>query len=220
MKNMEKIKEATMQDFMKKFGLLLDECAAQEKRIFELEEKVAALSSQLKTEKKGSLTEYPHLESAFKVFEFPHGQILQLKSTNPDSLADYAFVAVKRFYPTTQKLECYAFYVHERSGLDKIYIADEQVKNAYSKPSEGFENYIATRVGIDMNQGWRICGGVMVSDEMQKMFNLAESIGYKAYYSFTANPDFSRGYSTCIPIKEAWVCGPLERIKKKNHRHG
>lgn len=70
MKNVEKIKEAIMQDLLEKFGLLIDECAAQEKRIFELEEKVAALSSQFKTEKKVHLQNIRILNLPSKCLNF------------------------------------------------------------------------------------------------------------------------------------------------------
>lgn len=217
MKNVEKIKEATMQDLLKKFGLLMDECAVQEKRIFDLEDKVAALSSQLKKKKRYSKLECLRLElviSTFKEFDFPHGKILKLKNVSPYSRADYAIVAVKRFYSTDKKLECYAFYVHEKSGLNKLYIADKQAKNIYSKPVGGFENYISSHVGLDLNQGWEIVSVLMAFDEVEKLFQLAKSIGYWTPYTITSSKP-PRGCSR-IPVHEAHVNSSFERVKRKS----
>lgn len=221
MKNVEKIKEATMQDLMEKFGLLKDECAAQEKRIFDLEEKVAVLSSQVKKKKRDSNPEYLSLvpaTSTFNEIDFTHGRILKLKKLDTYSPADYAIVAVKRFFPTDHTLECYAFYVHENSGVDQLYIADEQAKNAYNKPSQGFITSIASHVGLDLDQDWKIEGGLMAFDEVQKLFQMAESVGYKADPSVTTSPT-PRG-CTRIAVHEAYVCSPFERIKKENNSHG
>jgi hypothetical protein len=217
MENVEKIKEATMQGLLKMYGLLMDECAAQEKRIFDLEDKVAALSSQLKKKKGYLKLECPRLEpaiSTFKEFDFPHGRILKLKNVSPYSRADYAIVAVKRFYSTDNKLECYAFYVHEKLGLNKLYIADKQAKNIYSKPSRGFENYIFSHVGLDLNQGWKIASGLMAFDEVEKLFQLAESIGYWTPYTITSSKP-SRGCSR-VPVHGAHVNSSFERTKRKS----
>lgn len=214
----ESTKEVMMQDIMGKFRLLLDESWAQKRRIFALEEKVAALSSRVKDER-GCPSPEPAV-SAFGEADFPHGRIMKLKNTNPDFPADYAIVAVKRFYPADQILECYAFYVHKKSGLDKVFIADEQVMEGYSKPSEDFENRIADHVGIDMRQGWVIRGGLMALDEVQKLFRLAEAVGYRACYSVTTDSSHRSSSRSRIPVHEAYVTGPFERMKKKRHRHG
>lgn len=221
MKNVEKIKEAIMQDLLEKFGLLIDECAAQEKRIFDLEEKVAALSSQVKKKRRDSNSEYLSLvpaTSTFNEIDFTHDRILKLKKLDTDSPADYAIVVVKRFFPTDHKLECYAFYVHEKSGVDKLYIADEQAINAYSKPSQGFIYSIAPHVGLDMDQDWKIAGGLMAFDEVQKLFQMAESVGYKADHSITTSSVPSG--CTRMAVHEACVYSSFERVKKKNNRHG
>lgn len=209
-------KEAMMQDLMEKFRLLMDESWAQKRRIFALEEKVAALSSRVKNENGD-----PRLEpvvSAFKESDFPHGRILKLKSTNPGSPADYAIVAVKRFYPAVQILECYACYVHEKSGLDKVFIADEQTRNGYSKPSEGVN--ISLYVGIAMRQGWKISVGLMALDEVEKLFRMAEAVGYRACYSISTNSAHRYSHLSRILVHEAYATGPFERMKKKRHRHG
>lgn len=212
----ESTKEVMMQDIMEKFRLLLDECEAHERRIFALEGKVAALSSRVKDER-GCPSPEP-VASAFKEADFPHGRILKLKSTNPDSPADYAIVAVKRFYPTDQTLDCYACYVHEKSGLDKVFIADEQTRNGYSKPSEGVN--ISLYVGIAMRQGWKISVGLMALDEVEKLFRMAEAVGYRACYSISTNSAHRYSSHSRILVHEAYVTGPFERMKKKRHRHG
>lgn len=211
-------KEAMMQDLMEKFRLLMDESWAQKRRIFALEEKVAALSSRVKNENGD-----PRLEpvvSAFKESDFPHGRILKLKSTNPGSPADYAIVVVKRFRPADQILECYAFYVHEKSGLDKMFIADEQAVDSYSKPSEDFENRISRHVCLYLEQNWEIKGRLMAMDEVEKLFRMAEAVGYRAGYSVSTNSAHRYSSHSRIPVQEAYVTGPLERMKKKRHRHG
>lgn len=211
-------KEAMMQDLMEKFRLLMDEIWAQKRRIFALEEKAAALSSRVKNENEHSRPE-PAV-SAFKESDFPHGRILKLKSTNPGSPADYAIVAVKRFRPADQTLECYAFYVHEKSGLDKMFIADEQAVDSYSKPSEGFKNRIYIHVCLYLGQDWELKVRSMAMDEVEKLFRMAEAVGYRAGYSISTNS--ARRYSSHsrIPVQEAYVTGPLERMKKKKNRHG
>lgn len=158
--------------------------------------------------------------SACSEFVFPHGKILQIENTSPNFLIDYAFVVVKRYFPIERQLECYAVYVHEESGLDKIYVADEHVKDAYSMPSKAFENHISNHILIDMNQGWKIKGGVMAFDEMIKLFQLVESIGYRFLYTITADPTFRHSCCAHVPVNDACVYGLPERIKKKNYRHG
>lgn len=210
-------KEAMMQDLMEKFRLLMDESWAQKRRIFALEEKVAALSSRVKNENGDSRLE--PVVSAFKESDFPHGRILKLKSINPGSPADYAIVVVKRFRPADQILECYAFYVHEKSGLDKMFIADEQAVDSYSKPSEDFKNRISRYVCLYLGQDWELKGRSMAMDEVEKLFRMAEAVGYRACYSISTSS--SHRYSSCsrILVHEAYVTGPFERMKKK-HRHG
>lgn len=210
-----KTKGDLMLDLMENFRSLLDECEAHERWIFDLEGKVAALSSRVKDER-GCQRPEPAV-SAFKESDFPHGRILKLRSTNPDSPADYAIVAVKRFFPSNQALECYAFYVHEKSGLDKVFIADEQVGSACNKPSEGVN--IGIHVVIPMRQDWKIGGGLMALDEVLRLFRLAESVGYRAYYSVTTDSSHRYSCRSRIPVHEAYVTCPLERMKKK-HRHG
>lgn len=211
-----KTKGVLMLDLMENFRSLLDECEAHERRIFDLEGKVAALSSRGK-DAVGCPSQEPAV-SAFKEADFPHGRIMKLKNTNPDSPTDYAIVAVKRFYPTDQTLECYACYVHEKSGLDKVFIADEQARHGYSKPSEGVN--IGLYVGIAMRQGWKISVGLMALDEVLRLFRLAESVGYRAYYSVTTDSSHRYSCRSRIPVHEAYVTGPFERMKKKRHRHG
>lgn len=211
-------KEVMMQDIMEKFRLLLDESWAQKRRIFALEEKVAALSSRVKDER-GCPSPEP-VASAFKEADFPHGRILKLKSTNPDVTAEYAIVVVKRFRPADQTLECYAFYVHEKSGLDKMFIADEQAVDSYSKPSEDFENRISRYFCLDLGQDWELKGRSMAMDEVEKLFRMAEAVGYRAGYSISTNSAHRYSSHSRIPVQEAYVTGPLERMKKKRHRHG
>lgn len=211
-------KEAMMQDLMEKFRLLMDESWAQKRRIFALEEKVAALSSRVKNENGDSRLE--PVVSAFKESDFPHGRILKLKSINPGSPADYAIVVVKRFRPADQILECYAFYVHEKSGLDKMFIADEQAVDSYSKPSEDFKNRISRHVCLYLGQDWELKGRLMAMDEVEKLFRMAEAVGYRAGYSISTNSAHRYSSHSRIPVQEAYVTGPLERMKKKRHRHG
>lgn len=215
---MKENKEAMMQDLMEKFRLLMDESWAKKRRIFALEEKVAALSSRVKNENGD-----PRLEpvvSAFKESDFPHGRILKLKSINPGSPADYAIVVVKRFRPADQILECYAFYVHEKSGLDKMFIADEQAVDSYSKPSEDFVNRISRHVCLYLGQDWELKGRSMAMDEVEKLFRMAEAVGYRACYSISTNSAHRYSHLSRILVQEAYVTGPLERMKKKRHRHG
>lgn len=212
-------KAAMMQDLMEKFRLLMDESWAQKRRIFALEEKVAALSSRVKNENGDSRLE--PVVSAFKESDFPHGRILKLKSTNPGSPADYAIVVVKRFRPADQSLECYAFYVHEKSGLDKMFIADEQAVDSYSKPSEDFKNRISRHVCLYLGQDWELKGRSMAMDEVEKLFRMAEAVGYRAGYSVSTNSAHRYSGHSRIPVLEAYVTGPLERMKKKKkNRHG
>jgi hypothetical protein len=211
-------KEAMMQDLMEKFRLLMDESWAQKRRIFALEEKVAALSSRVKNEN-GDQRLDP-VVSAFKESDFPHGRILKLKSTNPGSPAEYAIVVVKRFRPADQILECYAFYVHEKSGLDKMFIADEQAVDSYSKPSEDFENRISRHVCLYLGQDWELKGRSMAMDEVEKLFRMAEAVGYRAGYSISTNSAHRYSHLSRILVQEAYVTGPLERMKKKKNRHG
>lgn len=210
-------KKAMMQDIMEKFRLLMDESWAQKRRIFALEEKVAALSSRVKNENGHSRLE--SVVSAFKESDFPHGRILKLKSTDPGFPADYAIVVVKRFRPADQILECYAFYVHEKSGLDKMFIADEQTVDSYSKPSEDLENRISRHVCLYLGQDWELKGRSMAMDEVEKLFRMAEAVGYRAGYSVSINSAHRYSGHSRIPVQEAYVTGPLERMKKKN-RHG
>lgn len=214
----ESTKEVMMQDIMEKFRLLLDESWAQKRRIFALEEKVAALTSRVKNENEHSRLE-PAV-SAFKESDFPHGRILKLRSTNPDVTAEYAIVVVKRFRPADQTLECYAFYVHEKSGLDKMFIADEQAVDSYSKPSEVFENRISIHVCLDLGQDWEIKGRSMAMDEVEKLFRMAEAVGYRACYSISINSAYRYSSRSRILVHEAYVTAPFERMKKKKHRHG
>ncbi len=214
----ESTKEVMMQDIMEKFRLLLDESWAQKRRIFALEEKVAALSSWVKDER-GCQRPEPAV-SAFKESDFPHGRILKLRSTNPDVTAEYAIVIVKRFRPADQTLECYAFYVHEKSGLDKMFIADEQAVDSYSKPSEGFKNRIGIHVCLDLGQDWEIKGRSMAMDEVEKLFRMAEAVGYRAGYSISTNSAHRYSSRSRILVQEAYVTGPFERMKKKKNRHG
>ena len=211
-------KEVMMQDIMEKFRLLMDESWAQKRRIFALEEKVAALSSRVQNENEHSRLE-PAV-SAFKESDFPHGRILKLKSTHPDLPAEYAIVAVKRFRPADQTLECYAFYVHEKSGLDKMFIADEQAVDSYSKPSEDFENRISRHVCLYLGQDWEIKGRSMAMDEVEKLFRMAEAVGYRACYSISTNSAHRYSHLSRILVHEAYVTGPFERMKKKKNRHG
>lgn len=207
-----------MQDLMEKFRLLMDESWAQKRRIFALEEKVAALSSRVKNENGDSRLE--PAASAFKESDFPHGRILKLRSTNPNVPAEYAIVVVKRFRPADQTLECYAFYVHEKSGLDKMFIADEQAVDSYSKPSEDFENRITRHVGLYLGQDWELKGRSMAMDEVEKLFRMAEAVGYRAGYSISTNSAYRYSHLSRILVQEAYVTGPFERMKKKRHRHG
>ncbi len=211
-------KEAMMQDLMEKFRLLMDESWAQKRRIFALEEKVAALSSLVKNENGDQRLE--PVVSAFKESDFPHGRILKLKSANPGSPADYAIVVVKRFRPADQSLECYAFYVHEKSGLDKMFIADEQAVDSYSKPSLDFGNRISSHVCLYLGQDWELKGRLMAMDEVEKLFRMAEAVGYRAGYSVSTNSAHRYSGHSRIPVQEAYVTGPLERMKKKKNRHG
>lgn len=211
-----KTKGDLMLDLMENFRSLLDECEAHERRIFDLEGKVAALSSRGK-DAVGCPSQEPAV-SAFKEADFPHGRIMKLKSTDPGSPAEYAIVVVKRFRPADQTLECYAFYVHEKSGLDKVLIADEQARHGYSKPSEGVN--IGLYVGIAMRQGWKISVGLMALDEVLRLFRLAEAVGYRACYSVTTDSSHRSSSRSRIPVHEAYVTGPFERMKKKRHRHG
>lgn len=213
-----KEKGVLMLDLMENFRSLLDESWAQKRRIFALEEKVAALSSQVK-DARGCPSPEP-VASAFKEADFPHGRILKLKSTNPDVTAEYAIVVVKRFRPADQTLECYAFYVHEESGLDKVFIADEQVMEGYSKPSEGFKNRIGIHVCLYLGQDWELKGRSMAMDEVEKLFRMAEAVGYRACYSISTNSAHRYSHLSRILVHEAYVTGPFERMKKKRHRHG
>ena len=179
---------------------------------------MAALSSRVKNENGDQRLE--PVVSAFKESDFPHGRILKLKSTNPGSPADYAIVVVKRFRPADQILECYAFYVHEKSGLDKIFIADEQAVDGYCKPSEGFKNCIGIHVCLYLGQDWELKGGSMAMDEVEKLFRMAEAVGYRAGYSISSNSAHRYSSHSRIPVHEAYVTGPFERMKKKRHRHG
>lgn len=211
-------KEVMMQDIMEQFSLLMDESWAQKRRIFALEEKLAALSSGVKNENGHSRLE--SVVSTFKESDFPHGRILKLKSINPGSPADYAIVVVKRFRPADQTLECYAFYVHEKSGLDKMFIADEQAVDSYSKPSEDFENRIYIHVCLYLGQDWELKGRSMAMDEVEKLFRMAEAVGYRACYSISTNSAYRYSSRSRILVHEAYVTGPFERMKKKRHRHG
>lgn len=211
-----KTKGDLMLDLMENFRSLLDECEAHERRIFALEEKVAALSSRVKDER-GCQRPEP-VASAFKESDFPHGKILKLKSTDPGSPADYAIVVVKRFRPADQTLECYAFYVHEKSGLDKMFIADEQVEKAGNKPSEGVN--IGRCVCLYLGQDWELKGRSMAMDEVEKLFRMAEAVGYRACYSISTNSAHRYSHLSRILVHEAYVTGPFERMKKKRHRHG
>lgn len=208
-------KEAMMQDLMEKFRLLMDESWAQKRRIFALEEKVAALSSWVKNENGDQRLE--PVVSAFKESDFPHGRILKLRSTNPDVTAEYAIVIVKRFRPADQILECYAFYVHEKSGLDKMFIADEQAVDSYSKPSEDFENRISRHVCLYLGQDRELKGRSMAMDEVEKLFRMAEAVGYRACYSISINPAYRYSSRSRILVHEAYVTAPFERMKKKKH---
>lgn len=211
-------KEAMMQDLMEKFRLLIDESWAQKRRIFALEEKVAALSFRVKNENGHSRLE-PAV-SAFKESDFPHGRILKLKSINPGSPAEYAIVVVKRFRLADQTLECDAFYVHEKSGLDKMFIADEQAVDSYSKPSEDFENRISSHACLYLGQDWELKGRSMAMDEVEKLFRMAEAVGYRAGYSISTNSAHRYSHFSRILVQEAYVTDPFERMKKKRHRHG
>lgn len=157
------------------------------------------------------------LLAPFGNYNFPHGKIMKLVNIDPDHSTNYAIVAVRDFDAATQILDCYAFFIHEETGRDKLFIADEQSQRFCGKILTGVEIHIGNRVGMDLSQGWKIASGLMDANEMAKLLESVEIAGYVPNFSITYAP-IPIGCQR-FPVADACMFGPFERIKKKKKRN-
>lgn len=152
----KQLKEKLSQTFMSSMKSMIDMLDEHSKSIKKLEQRINQLSAKGSGAEGNKNIKFTIESPTFEDLEYYNAEDGEyckfLDTEHPDA---HIVAILKKFYKTEETVTCYAFWVHEQSGNDLLYMADETLSEDYSHYSRGFCNLISKYTSFRLKEAYK-----------------------------------------------------------------
>lgn len=206
----KQLKEKMSQTFMSSMKSVIDTLDEHSKSIKKLEQRIKQLSAKDGGAEGNKNIEFTVESPSFEdlgYYNAEDGEYCKFLDTeHPDA---YIVAILKKSYKTEEMVTCYAFWVHEQSGNDLLYMADETLSEYYSHYSRGFCNHISKYTSFRLKETYKRVD--LTEGDVKQINDYIKKVGYTADFKGVAvNTSFG-------PFVSAKLTRPLFKTPKRRH---
>lgn len=175
----KQLKEKMSQTFMSSMKSVIDTLDEHSKSIKKLEQRIKQLSAKDGGAERNKNIEFTVESPSFEdlgYYNAEDGEYCKFLDTeHPDA---YIVAILKKSYKTEEMVTCYAFWVHEQSGNDLLYMADETLSEDYSHYSRGFCNLISKYTSFRLKEAYKRVD--LTEGDVKQINDYIKRVGYTA----------------------------------------
>lgn len=178
----KQLKENLLQTLMSNVGSIIDTLDKHSKSIKKLEQRINQLSAMNSDVKKREDVKFT-IESASlqtcSCYDAANGEYFKfLDSEHPGA---YIVAILKEPCRKGKMLMCHAFLVHEQSGVEILYVADETLSAPYSNNSRGFCNMIGKYASFHLRETYK--EAKLTVGDVNQINDYIKKVGYTAEFN-------------------------------------